>query len=63
MSIFLSDRDGGKYAGIVDSESGEITLVPLKHVRLRPAISITQEVDDEPPEPKMSRQELVRLIQ
>lgn len=52
-----STRDDGKYIGVEDIESGEMTLVPLKRVRLRPAVSLGQEPDEWIEPAKKSRQE------
>lgn len=59
MILVPVSRDEGRYVGVEDPETGKVTLIPLKQVRLRPAISITQEFEEEIPEPKRSRQEQV----
>lgn len=38
-----------------------MTILPLKYIRLRPAVSITQEVEEELPPAKKTRQEQVNL--
>lgn len=58
----ISFSDEGKYVGVVDPDTNEMTLIPLKQVKLRPAVSIAGEVVEEAPEPKKSRQELVSLV-
>ena len=53
-------RDAGKYIGIEDVETGEMTLVPLKRIKLRPAVSIAQELDgQEVAPPVKTKQEQV----
>ena len=46
LLCFLS-RDEGKYIGVEDPDTNEMTLIPLKRIRVRPAVSVVQEACEE----------------
>ncbi|XP_067933737.1 DNA-directed RNA polymerase I subunit RPA49-like [Watersipora subatra] len=53
-------RDEGKFIGVEDPETNEMTLIPLKRVRVRPAVSIAEEGSEHdlvPDVKPMTRQE------
>lgn len=55
-------RDDGRYVGIEDPETGTMTIVPLKRVKLRPAVCLPgQAADDELDAPAKKKTEQVLL--
>lgn len=65
VSLLLHLSDEGKYVGVEDCDTGEMTLIPLKRIRVRPAVTIACEGDDSdivPSTQPLTRQEQVHLI-